>query len=200
MPATDLMGRKPGFNVDRALERATRVFWAKGYVSASMRDLLRAMGIGEGSFYHRFGSKRRLYLECLKHYNQVVTRDRVEALLAEPSVRKGIRAFFKTILDELENPGTPRVCLLAQSLSADVLEEARLQGYVKEQMAAFEGMFINKLEEAKKSGELPRDFQSPLVGQVIVTYLQGFFRVVRVLKTRKEMWKQIEALLQGLRL
>jgi TetR/AcrR family transcriptional repressor of nem operon len=54
------MGRKLEFNYDRALERATRVFWARGYVSASMRDMLKAMGIGEGSFYHIFGSKKRL--------------------------------------------------------------------------------------------------------------------------------------------
>ena len=40
------MGRKLEFDYDRALERATRVFWAKGYVGASMRDLLKAMGVG----------------------------------------------------------------------------------------------------------------------------------------------------------
>ena len=44
------MGRKLEFNYERAVERATRVFWAKGYSAASMRDLLKAMGIGEGSF------------------------------------------------------------------------------------------------------------------------------------------------------
>ena len=64
------MGRKLEFNLDRALAGATRVFWAKGYVSASMRDLLKAMGIGESSFYHQFGSKKNLYLQCLKHVKQ----------------------------------------------------------------------------------------------------------------------------------
>src|SRR5215469_4101204 len=128
------MGRKLAFNYERSLERATRVFWTKGYVSASMRDLLKAMGIGEGSFYHLFGSKKRLYLECLKHYNSVVTRRRVEALTSEASVRKGVRAFFKTVLDELDDPKTPRVCLLAQSLCSDVMEESGLERYVTEQM------------------------------------------------------------------
>src|SRR5580704_12836680 len=128
------MGRKIEFNYDKALERATRVFWAKGYVSASMRDLLKAMGVGEGSFYHLFGSKKKFYLECLKHYNAVVTKRRVEALLAETSVRKGVRAFFRTVLDELDNPRTPRICLLSQSLSSDVMEESGLDTYVKEQM------------------------------------------------------------------
>src|SRR5258708_4611778 len=113
------MGRKLEFDFDRALESATRVFWAKGYVTASIRDLLKAMGIGEGSFYHLFGSKKRLYLECLKHYNSTVMKRRAQAFTTEASVRRGIRAFFRSLLDELENPRTPRVCLMAQSLSPD---------------------------------------------------------------------------------
>jgi TetR/AcrR family transcriptional repressor of nem operon len=192
------MGRKLEFNYDQALERATRVFWARGYVSASMRELLKAMGIGEGSFYHLFGSKRRLYLECLKHYNGVVTKRRIDALISERSVRKGVRAFFREVLDELENPRTPRVCLLSQSLAADVMEQSGLGSYVKEQMLAFEGVFAERLEHAKQSGELPPDFPSALTAEIIVTYLQGFFRVVQVLKSREKMWRQIEALLKGL--
>src|SRR5215472_5350314 len=159
------MGRKLAFNYDRSLERATRVFWAKGYVSASMRDLLKAMRIGEGSFYHLFGSKKRLYQECLKHYNGGVTRRRVEALEAEPSARIGIRAFFRTVLDDLDDPKTPRICLLAQSLSSDVMEEAGLGKYIKEQMAGFEECFSRWLEQGKLSGELPADFPAEVTAQ-----------------------------------
>jgi TetR/AcrR family transcriptional repressor of nem operon len=195
---TDFMGRKLEFNYDQALDRATRVFWAKGYAAASMRDLLKAMRIGEGSFYHLFKGKRQLYLECLKHYNADVTRKRVEALASEPSIKKAVRAFFHNVLEELENPRTPRVCLLAQSVSADVMEESELGCYVKEQMAGFEKYFYERLEEAKKSGELPEDFQSEVTAGVIVTYLQGFFRVVHVLKSRQEMWRQIDTLLNSL--
>ena len=192
------MGRKLEFDLERALEAATRVFWAKGYVSASMRDLLKAMRIGEGSFYHLFGSKKRLYLECLKHYNGVVMKRRVEALLAESSVRRGVRAFFRGLLDELDDPRTPRVCLMAQSLSAEVMAESGLDSYVMDQMQGFERLFVERLKAGRKTGELPPDFDEQVAAEIIVTYLQGFFRVVQVLKNRQEMWRQIEALLKGL--
>src|SRR5215467_7098314 len=104
MPSVELsqipVGRKLEFNYERAVERATKVFWAKGYSAASMRDLLKAMGIGEGSFYHLFGSKNRLYLECLKQYNETVTCRRLEALNAEPSVGKALRGFFRGLIDD----------------------------------------------------------------------------------------------------
>ncbi|HEX4646962.1 MAG TPA: TetR/AcrR family transcriptional regulator [Verrucomicrobiae bacterium] len=192
------MGRKREFDCNRALKRATRLFWANGYMGVSMRDLLNAMGIGESSFYHLFGSKRRLYLECLKHYNDDVIRRRLAVLNAEPSARKGIRNFFHSLLIELDNPRTPPVCLMSRSLSSDVLDEAELRSYVKTGMALFEESFVTRLNAAKKTGELPPDFPAEAAAQIIFTYLQGFFRVVQVLKNRDEMWRQIETLLTSL--
>ena len=192
------MGRKREFDYGRALKRATRLFWAKGYLDASMRDLLKAMDIGEGSFYHLFGSKKRLYLECLKHYNDTVTRRRLAVLESEPSVRKGVRNFFKSVLDELDDPKTPQVCLMSRSLSSDVLDEAELESYVKSGMEGFEERIVARLNEAKRAGELPADFQAEIAAQIIFTYLQGFFRVVHVLKDRGQMWRQIETLLTSL--
>jgi len=192
------MGRKLEFNYERAVERATKVFWAKGYSAASMRDLLKAMGIGEGSFYHLFGSKNRLYLECLKRYNETVTKRRLEALEAEPSVRKALRDFFRDLIDDLDNPKRPHVCLMARSLSSDVLDEADLGASAKSGMRLFEGRISARLEKAKHEGELPSSFQADISAQIIFTFLQGYFRVVKVLRPREEMWQQIEVLLTRL--
>ena len=189
------MGRKLEFNYERAVDRATRVFWAKGYSAASMRDLLKAMGIGEGSFYHLFGSKNRLYLECLRLYNETVTRQRLDALDAEPSVGRALRGFFKGLIEDLDNPKKPHVCLMARSLSSDVLDEAELGASVKSGMRLFEERISARLERAKGEGELPSSFQTDISAQIIFTFLQGYFRVVKVLKPREEMWRQIEVLL-----
>jgi TetR/AcrR family transcriptional repressor of nem operon len=192
------MGRRREFDYGRALERATGVFWAKGYSPASMRDLLKAMGIGEGSFYHLFGSKNRLYLECLRHYNETVTRRRLAAIEAEPSVRKGLRTFFRGLLDDLDNPKRPHVCLMSRSLSSDVLDEPDLASSVKSGMKQFEECLAARLQRAKKAGELSSNFPAEISAQVIFTFLQGYFRVVKVLKPREQMWQQIEALLTRL--
>ena len=98
------MSGKRQFDYDEAMTAATRLFWAKGYSKTSLRGLLGAMEIGEGSFYNTVKSKKHLYVECLKHYNDTVSRRRLEALLSRESVKEGIRAFFKTVLDELDDP------------------------------------------------------------------------------------------------
>jgi TetR/AcrR family transcriptional regulator, transcriptional repressor for nem operon len=192
------MSRKLEFDYAKAIHRATQLFWKKGYSNASLRDLLKVMEIGEGSFYNTVKSKKHLYVECLKHYNDTVSRRRLDALLSRQSVKEGIRAFFKTVLDELDDPRTPRVCLLAASLSGDVLQERELKRCVVKDMQAFLGVFRERLRAAKKARELPRDFDVEAAAQVVVTYLQGLFRVIRVLLTRAEVEQQIEALLSGL--
>src|SRR5579864_242832 len=192
------MPRRIAFDYDRAIDRATQLFWRKGYSNASLRDLLKVMGIGEGSFYNTVGSKKRLYLECLDHYNRTVRRRRLDALLSPPTVSAGVRAFFRTVLDELDDPRTPRVCLMAASLSGDVLAERELKHRVVNEMKAFLGTFTRRLNDAKAAGELPPDFKVDVAAQVVVTYLQGLFRVIRVLQSRAEVEQQIEAVLTGL--
>lgn len=192
------MSRKLEFDYPQAIHRATQLFWRKGYSNTSLRDLLKVMGIGEGSFYNTVKSKKHLYVECLKHYNDTVSRRRLEPLLSRESVKEGIRAFFKTILDELDDPRTPRVCLLSASLSGDVLQERKLKRCVLKDMKVFAGAFTGRLRAAKKRGELPKDFNVDVAAQVVVTYLQGMFRVIRVMLTRREVERQIKALLGGL--
>jgi TetR/AcrR family transcriptional repressor of nem operon len=173
-------------------------FWKHGYSNTSLRDLLKAMEIGESSFYHLLGSKKDLYLQCIQRYNGQVSARRIEVLENSKTAREGVAKFFKVILDDLEDRKMPTVCLMANSLSRDVLEETELQDYVLESMKFFEEVFYKRFERARTEGELSIKFDSRTAAQIVVTYLQGFFRVVRVLKTRKEMERQINSLMDGL--
>jgi TetR/AcrR family transcriptional repressor of nem operon len=192
------MGRTIEFDYDKAIDKATLLFWKKGYTNASLRELLKVMGIGEGSFYNKVKSKEALYLECLKHYNATVSKRRLDALMSGATAGEGVRAFFKTVLDELDDPKTPSLCLLAGSLSGDVLAERDLRKYVLDEIGAFVGAFEQRLESAKETGELPHSFEPKVAAQTIVTYLQGLFRVFKILQTRAQIEQQIDALLRGL--
>lgn len=194
------MSGKKQFDYEGAVHQATLLFWANGYSNTSLRALLRTMKIGEGSFYNSFKSKKQLYLICLRHYQERVTRKRWEAFATEPSVRKAVRRFFEIVLDDLDDPKVPNVCLMAASLSSDVLSSRQLKAHVLQEMRVLQSALIERLELAKATGELPQDFNAAIAAEVIVTYLQGFYRVIRVLHDRPHMEQQIEALLRGLRL
>lgn len=76
------MARPREFDRDAALEKALRVFWAKGFAATSTDDLREAMGIGRQSLYGAFGDKRKLYLEALDAYQQRTTSAHLKRLSA----------------------------------------------------------------------------------------------------------------------
>ena len=56
------MARPKEFDIDVVLDRATELFWTKGYEETSMRDLEEGLGVGRQSLYSTFGDKRDLFL------------------------------------------------------------------------------------------------------------------------------------------
>jgi TetR/AcrR family transcriptional repressor of nem operon len=192
------MGRGIEFDYDKAIDRATRVFWKTGYSNTSLRDLLRAMKIGEGSFYNTVKSKKNLYLECLKHYRATVINERHTALFSQKSAKLGVRALFKTVLDQMDDPKRPGLCLMAGSLSRDVLDEKDLREYIVGESAASGGSFIGLLKSAQESGELPKELDPTAVVQIILTYIQGMSRAAQISYDRQRIERQVEVLLKGL--
>jgi hypothetical protein len=83
-------------------------------------------------------------------------------------------------------------------LSGDVLAARDLREYVVAEMELFGECFTKRLNEAKATGELPESFDAAVAAQVIVTYVQGLFRTIRILHDRRQVEMQVEALLTGL--
>ena len=192
------MGRALEFDYDKAIDKATRVFWKNGYSGTSLRDLLKAIGIGEGSFYNTLKSKKQLYLKCLKHYNDTVGRRRAEALFSPSSAKEGVRGLFRTVLDDLDDPRNPRDCLLARSVSSDVLADRDLRKFVQTDIAALVGALSNRLRSAKDTGELPSEFDAEGVAQIISTWLQGLIRTALLSHDRSQLERQVDLFLTSL--
>ena len=192
------MARTLGFDYEAALDRATRLFWEIGYSGTSLRDLLKAMGIGEGSFYHVFKSKKQLYLQCLEHYRDTVGRERSAALSSAPTAQQGVRALFQSVLEGLDDPQRPRACMLAGSVSWDVLAEVDLRNYVQEEMDGVVERLTARLAAGKEAGDLPSGFDTSIIAPIIATYLHGLFRIALVSYDRPQLERQIDVFLTGL--
>src|SRR5260370_6814930 len=101
------MGRGIEFDYDKAIARATRLFWKTGHSNTSLRELLKVMNIGEGSFYNTVKSKTNLYLECLKHYRPTVMTRRDTAFFSQPPAKLLYPTLFQTPLSQLHHPTPP---------------------------------------------------------------------------------------------
>lgn len=193
------MTRKIAFDYDRALDAATRLFWERGYASTGLRDLLKAMEIGEGSFYNTLKSKKQLYLACLEHYDDTVVRRRFEVLQDAATAGEGIRAFFIHVLDYLDDPAAPsRLCMIAAMASEEVLSEADLRERATQGLSEVESVLCKRLEEDREQGRWSTTFDPETVAAVITTFLQGLWRMALVNYERSVFERRIETLLSGM--
>ena len=194
------MPRQVQFDQELALRRATLLFWKNGYQNTSLQDLLKVTGLGQGSFYNTLKSKKALYRACMDHYNQTVTKSRLDLFLSERSVKDGVRKYFDAVLDSFKNDENPKGCLMANSLSADVTAEKDFRKYLADGYEYFEKIFADRFEEARTQGELPRDFETKLTAELVVTFLQGLFRVSLLHKNPRRCGRQVNLFLQYVRL
>jgi AcrR family transcriptional regulator len=60
------MGRNRSFDEADVITRASAAFLRSGYEGTSVEELVEATGLHRGSLYQAFGSKRGLYVACLR--------------------------------------------------------------------------------------------------------------------------------------
>jgi len=193
------MARKIAFDYDRALDRAMSLFWKNGYAETGLRDLLKVMGIREGSFYNTLKSKKQLYLSCLQRYEDTVVRRRFEAVASAPTAAAGIRAFFDSVLDCLDDPKTPsRLCMVAAMATSEVLSEADLRKRAERSLKDLETLLQERLSRDQSKGSLPSSLDSQTIALMITTYVQGLWRMALVDYKRSRFQRQIDAFLGAL--
>src|SRR5947208_3304277 len=93
--ATKSRGRPRSFDEREALEKATQVFWSKGYDGVTIDDLVAGMGVGRPSLYAVFGDKRKVFLRVLRAYAERKGALAAKALLTPRSLRDSIAGFLR---------------------------------------------------------------------------------------------------------
>ncbi|WP_435644605.1 TetR/AcrR family transcriptional regulator [Streptomyces sp. H49] len=163
-----VMGRPREFDIDQALERAMRVFWAQGYEGASLAELTGAMGITKTSMYAAFGNKEQLFRKALQRYGAGPAAYATRAL-EEPTARAVALAFLRGAVRTTTPPDGPCGCLTVQGALAssegsqavhDLLVDWRNEAGVR---------LEERFRRAVNEGDLPHDADPRRLARFIMT-------------------------------
>jgi TetR/AcrR family transcriptional repressor of nem operon len=166
------MARPREFDVDEVLNRATELFWTKGYEETSMRELEEGLGVGRQSLYSTFGDKRELFLAALDRYARD-QRERIEPLMRTDAGLAAIRTYFGEMVKYTTCFSPRRSCMMLNSVvqfgQADPEVARRYEANQQQLTAAFR----HALNGAAKKGELPPGADPAALALFLVSQMYG---------------------------
>ena len=136
-----------------ALEKATILFWKKGFQGSGMRDIQQALDMRPGSIYARFQNKEGLFKLVVEQY-VAHSKEKLQNVADSDTPLSSLREFFKTALINPDELRYMRQCLLVKSITeleliGDVGKKAVLEG-----MVLLNNCFANIIEKAIETKEL----------------------------------------------
>ncbi len=165
-------GRPRQFDRQSVLNQAMRLFWANGFRSTSVEDLLGEMGINRGSMYATFGDKRSLFAESISHYAEEFV-DKLGAIVGrEGAVRDNIRAsmrFVANLGDGKECTG----CLLTHAAVEVAERDDELAQLVRNGMSAASKKIELAIQRGIDSGELGNVQNVQATAAILIAIFQG---------------------------
>ena len=149
-------GRPRSFDEAEALEKATQVFWSKGYDGVTIDDLVAGMGVGRPSLYAIFGDKQTLFLRVLKAYAEKKGVLAAKALLSPQTLRDSLARFLKHVVETATEKGSARGCLLV--CVAPLVDDPEVRQFLQNAAAGGAALVEGRFRDGITAGEIPSDF------------------------------------------
>lgn len=168
-----------------------KVFWRKGYEGASLTDLTKAMGINRPSLYAAFGDKEALFRKVLDCYETGPAAYFSEALNL-PTARAAVEQLLRGAVDVMTASCNPRGCLLIQGALTCNDRGSGLRSDLMGRNAAGEKAVRQRLDRARKEGDLRADTNSADLARYVMTVLRGLAVQAAGGATRKQLRRVID--------
>ena len=192
------MGRAKVIDEVKALDKAMRLFWRQGFSNTSLKQLLDEMDMLNGSFYHTFKDKKTIFLRSLEHYNQEITYKRQKVLLSHHDFSAGIRALFNEIFKTIGSKHHPNGCLIVNSMVDEVMQVEELRNFLYDDLDSFVEFMTARIQHSIDLDYLSITMPVKQLAFILVTYIQGLFRLSNANIQLKQLKTQTEYFLQGI--
>src|SRR5579875_2417431 len=183
-------GRPRSFDETGALEKATQVFWSKGYDGVTIDDLVEGMGVERPSLYAIFGDKRTIFLRALKAYAERKGAAAAKALLSPQSLRDSMAGFLRYNVESATEKGSARGCLLM--CVAPLVRDAEVQRFLQNAATGAAALLERRFRDGISAGEIPSDFPVSARAIQVTDLARGLTMRAQIGTPRKTLLKDAE--------
>jgi TetR/AcrR family transcriptional repressor of nem operon len=159
---------------DDLLSSAKSLLWERGYEATSPRDIQKASGAGQGSFYHHFNSKLDLAETALDEVSAEMRQAASELLDAgTPGMERVVR-FLQQSRNGLKG------CPMGRFAGESSIFEPRLRAPIDAFFDHLGKLLEAALRDAQRSGALRSTEQPEDLATMLVAVVQGGYVLSRV--------------------
>ncbi|MGW4090771.1 TetR/AcrR family transcriptional regulator [Nocardia sp. NPDC004750] len=193
--STTTRGRPRSFDRDAALDKAMRLFWARGYEATSIGDLTAAIGIGAPSLYAAFGDKKTLFGEVVAKFGDRYGGFVARALAEEDTAEAAVRRILREAATEYTRPECPHGCLV---ISAGVnTTSAEIADLLRDMRNRNIDTFAARIQADIDAGVLPGHLDARTLARYVGTVMQGMSQAARDGAGRAELERVAQMALRG---
>ena len=183
-------GRPRSFDELKALEKATQVFWSKGYDGVTIDDLVDGMGVGRPSLYAVFGDKRAIFLRVLKAYAERKGTSAAKALLSPQGLRDSIEGFLRYIVESATEKGSAAGCLLM--CVAPLVDDAEVRQLLQNAAAGAVALVERRFRDGISAGEIPSNFPVSVRAMQATDFARGLSMRAQIGAPRKTLLREAQ--------
>lgn len=168
-----MAGRSRIFDEKEVIQKATGVFWEKGYEATSTDDLQSAMGIGKGSFYNAFpGGKREIFEKALEQFSTTAFDTLRQQVATSKKPLEAVRQFFRNIA--LESRAVHmKGCFMGNTVAELSNIDRPLEQKAVHRLQQMEQLFTTVISTAQQQGDIRTTTPAPLLARHLVNLWNG---------------------------
>ncbi|GGQ06270.1 TetR/AcrR family transcriptional regulator [Shewanella litoralis] len=161
------------FDREDVLEKAKNLFWQKGFLATSTREIQTTMDMRPGSIYAAFGSKADLFQQTLIHYAQTSTDVLNEQLAQHDHAWDGLKQYLRGLIVPCCKQVPSELCMVMRTLAE--LDESHQEtlDIAKNLLTQVENRFASIVEQAQQQGDLPAQFDKNKIAKKIQVHIIG---------------------------
>ena len=193
LKSTNKMPKIEQFDKSKAVQMALDVFWEKGYKGTSLTDLTESLGIGKGSFYNTFKSKRVLFEQCIHVFQENSVKNLKEKLHAEEDAKKGLHHYLKVTLEDAINDQKHKGCFMTNIATELGASDEDIAHMLNDYYAKMKVVLTDYLKNRS-------DLQNKTIKEItdtIITFFIGMTVEVKLQNNKSQIEKSIDHLIES---
>lgn len=167
------MARPRSFDDDQVVERAMEAFWTHGYAGTSPGQLAEATGIGKGSLYNAFGTKRDLLDRSLRRYDQLGGQAAKKYLDGPGTTRECVGAFLHFLVAMDVQQSVRRGCFAVNTAVELAGHDAEILAMIRRMQDHSVAELATRIDRGQCDGDVDCDTEPRALAEFLMNTIVG---------------------------